>query len=557
MAQILEDSYTISLFFCVIVCKGNHPPLARQALCRRAGSSGKQQLYYNMKRRFFIIFFTIFTLAATSLIVIQIIQTKQSVSISDNLFNISVNNAMDNIIAQFDQMKVEDYVSQKDRSKIQKYRRLEELNTKLLDLVRDHADLFYDDNRVSFGVSMQDSAYTIPHTYISSSDSNIIKQYNTLLHARQRLTNEGNNDKILSSTLSDLASGKVLNTDKFNYHMLDSLIREELVINGVDIPPHIGVLNYSTDEFIYISSPDKKKDLRESPYKYSFRPGAMPSSDEYYIVLHFPSAALFIQTHTGLYVGMSIFLITIIIILFLISARIIFNQRKVDLMKTDFINNMTHEIKTPIATIGLACEMLKDDSVKSDEATRHNFINIIDDENRRMRVLIETILQSAKMANKNFSIQCSELDIDKVIRDTANSFQLSLKNRNGVIDTDLHVAPSQIYADELHITNVIHNMIDNAIKYSPDNPHIRVSSSISDGMAKISIQDHGIGIAKEDQKHIFEKFYRVSTGDVHNVKGFGIGLNYVAQVIALHHGKVSVESDLGKGSTFTIILPLA
>lgn len=510
-----------------------------------------------MKRRFIILITTLFSLAATSLIVIQIIQIKQSVSISDNLFNISVNNAMDNIIEQFDQLKVEDYVSQKDRSRLLKYRRLEELNSKLLDLVRDHSDLFYDDSRIKFGVSMQDSAYTLPKTTLSSSDSNIIRLYNTLLHARQQLAEESNRDKAFQRTISDVASGKVLNTDKFNFRMLDSLIREELVINGVDIPPHIGVFNATRDEFIYISTPDKKNDLYESAYKYSFRPGGLPSSDEFYIVLYFPSAALFIQTHIGLYVAMSIFLILVIFILFVISTRIIFNQRKVDLMKTDFINNMTHEIKTPIATIGLACEMLKDTSIQSDEATRQNFINIINDENRRMRVLIETILQSAKMSNKNFSIQCSQLDIDHIISETINSFQLSLQNRSGIINSDLQVAPNQIYADELHITNMIHNLIDNAIKYSSDAPNILIRSSIVSDMAIISIQDHGIGIPKEDQKHIFEKFYRVSTGNVHNVKGFGIGLNYVSQVVALHHGKISVNSDLGKGTTFTISLPLA
>lgn len=491
-----------------------------------------------------------------SLITIQIIQTKQSVSISENLFNISVNNAMDNIIAQFDQMKVEDYVAPKDRTRLLKYRRLDELNTKMLDLVRDHAELFYDDSRIRFGVSMQDSAYPLNHIRLSSIDSNIIKQYNTLLNARQQLTAEGNNDQMFSRALSEMASGNVLNTDRFNYSMLDSLIREELVINGVDIPPHIGVLNITEDEFIYISSPDKKKDLRESPYKYSFRPSGMPSSDEYYITLLFPSAILFLQSHTGLYVFMSITLILIIFVLFVISIRIMMNQRKVDIMKTDFINNMTHEIKTPISTIGLACEMLKDSSIQNDESTRHNFINIIDDENRRMRVLIETILQSAKMSNKNFSIHCTSLDIDKILKETLNTFQLSISNRGGKIETDLHIAPEQIYADELHITNMLHNLIDNAIKYSPENLHLQIKSQIETGYAVITITDHGIGIAKEDQKHIFEKFYRVSTGNVHNVKGFGIGLNYVSQVVALHHGKISLDSELGKGTTFTISLPL-
>ncbi|MBO4600051.1 MAG: HAMP domain-containing histidine kinase, partial [Bacteroidales bacterium] len=227
-----------------------------------------------------------------------------------------------------------------------------------------------------------------------------------------------------------------------------------------------------------------------------------------------------------------------------------------DEMKTDFINNMTHEIKTPIATISLACEMLEDESVTSDAATRLNFINIISDENRRMRILIETILQSAKMSGKNFSLTPKEINLNSIVQSCVKNFKLTIQNRHGVIETHLGDIHGALFADELHISNMIHNLIDNAIKYSNHDPHVTITTSTIDNHAVISITDNGIGIAKEDQKHIFEKFYRVSTGDVHNVKGFGIGLNYVSQVVALHNGKISLTSEPGEGSTFTISLPL-
>ena len=218
---------------------------------------------------------------------------------------------------------------------------------------------------------------------------------------------------------------------------------------------------------------------------------------------------------------------------------------------------MTHEIKTPISTISLACEMLKDDSVTSDTESRRNFINIISDENRRMRVLIETLLQSAKMASRKVTINCKIIDLNNIVNDSAQSFLLAVKNKHGQIDLDLQPLEGELYADELHISNMIHNLVDNAIKYSPQQPHITLKTFSENGYAVFIISDNGIGIAKEDQKHIFEKFYRVSTGDIHNVKGFGIGLNYVYQVVNLHNGKINISSELGKGTTFTIHLPLS
>jgi two-component system phosphate regulon sensor histidine kinase PhoR len=173
-----------------------------------------------------------------------------------------------------------------------------------------------------------------------------------------------------------------------------------------------------------------------------------------------------------------------------------------------------------------------------------------------MRVLVDTILQSAKMSNKNFSINPKEIDINQLVSTVLQSFSLAVSNKGGFIETHLDASPATIEADELHITNMIYNLVDNAIKYSTDAPRIVVSTLRDKDKINISVQDHGIGIAKENQKRVFEKFYRVSTGNVHNVKGFGIGLNYVAQVVRLHHGHIELDSEPGRGSTFTVTLPV-
>ena len=409
-----------------------------------------------MKRWFRALVVTVFAIAAISLVIIQFIQTRRTFSISDNMFNISVSNAMDEVIKQL-------------------------------------------------------------------------------------------NSEVFQTETHQATS--------FNYQELNSLIFEELLINGIDLHPDVGLYDGSQSSFLYTSDPSHEDLLEASPYRFSFQPIGVISSNQYFIILAFPKTQLFLQHNTRLYIYMSIFLILVIAVMFHFSLRALTNQRKLDQMKTEFINNMTHEIKTPISTIGLASEMLQDDSISQDAESRHNFVGIIADENQRMRVLVETILQSAKMSNKNFRISPREVDVHHLIVNVIQSFRLTLNNRGGEIETRLNAEPSVVVADELHLTNLVYNLLDNAIKYSTEAPRIIISTATEGSNFILRVQDHGIGIAKEDLRHVFEKFYRVSTGNVHNVKGFGIGLSYVAQVVKLHHGHINVESERGQGSTFTVTLP--
>lgn len=505
-----------------------------------------------MKRHLLILLSTTFAIAAISLVIIQISQTRKSAKMSDNLFNISVSNAIDEVFNQLDQMKVEDYVTQKERYRLLRLRRIDEMNEKMQDIIRNNSELFYDENRVNFGVSTQDSAFIIPNAKTLPEEENALNQYNTLLNARNRLLS--NSDYTCHHSF--ISSKNIIDASKFNFSLLDSLIREELIINGVDITPSIGVLQANADTLLYCSSEADSDDLIGSAFKYTFHPNGIETDEHIYVVLSFPASPIILSSSNNIYTAISICMILLITFLFIFSIRTIWAQRKLDEMKTDFINNMTHEIKTPIATISLACEMLQDDSVTSDIGTRRNFVSIISDENRRMRVLIETLLQSAKMASKNFSISPKEIDFNSIIKTAAQSFNLTIEKHHGTLTLDLNPITGTLYADSLHITNMVHNLIDNAIKYSPQTPFVKISTRTEDNLAILQVEDHGIGIASKDQEHIFEKFYRVSTGNVHNVKGFGIGLNYVYQVVILHGGKITVDSDLGQGTIFTIQLPL-
>lgn len=363
-------------------------------------------------------------------------------------------------------------------------------------------------------------------------------------------------ESVINQLNGEAMQTNTLHATTISFRALDSLIVEELLLNGIDIHPAVGLYNGSQRSFLYSSDAQMEERLEDSPYRYSFQPAGIVSSNQLFITLYFPSAELFLQRHSNIYIYMSLVLVLVVTAMFIITLRAFAHQRKLDMMKTEFINNMTHEIKTPISTISLACEMLSDESVAQDTMSRSNFIEIINDENQRMRILVETILQSAKMSNKNFKLNPKELDTHEIIHRVAASFRLTLANRGGFIEKHLDAAPPTLVADELHLTNMIYNLVDNGIKYSTGAPHIVISTQREAGRFVLSVQDFGVGIAKDDLKHIFDKFYRVSTGDVHDVKGFGIGLNYVASVVRLHHAHIKVESEPGQGSKFTITFTL-
>ena len=251
---------------------------------------------------------------------------------------------------------------------------------------------------------------------------------------------------------------------------------------------------------------------------------------------------------------LSMLLILIILGTFIYSIRVIQNQKKNTRIKTDFINNMTHELKTPIATIGLACEALTDKNIKLDKSSQNRFLTTIKSENVRLGKLVENVLESSVSVKASPELKLEVFNIEDVIKKAIKSIQLSYNTRNGKIKTDFLAQNKIIEADKLHITNVIHNLLDNSLKYTSKSPLVTISTRDVIGGLIIRIKDNGIGIAKDNHKRIFEKLFRVPTGDLHNVKGFGLGLSYVKSIIDLHKGKIMVESKLGNGSTFTVNL---
>ena len=242
---------------------------------------------------------------------------------------------------------------------------------------------------------------------------------------------------------------------------------------------------------------------------------------------------------------------------FFITLRTMLNQRNLNEIKTDFINNMTHEFKTPLATIGLAVDALNNEKVIANPEKTQYFKGIIKEENKRMNKHVETILQAAALEKQDLSLKKTELSAHQLLQAVTNNYDLVLKEKNGTIKLNLQAKNDIIWADETHFTNLINNLMDNAIKYSKDQPEISITTHSSPKFFVLKIDDNGIGMSRETVKRIFEKFYRAHTGNIHNVKGFGLGMSYVKTIIEEHKGKIKVDSTLGKGSSFIVEVPLA
>lgn len=251
----------------------------------------------------------------------------------------------------------------------------------------------------------------------------------------------------------------------------------------------------------------------------------------------------------------SVVFILLIALGFVFTIRILLWQKKLNDIRNDLVNNLTHELKTPISTISLACEALADPSIPKSEQQVRTFTAMIRDENKRLGALVENVLQSAVQDSGRMVVKPVDLDLHTVIADVVRSSMIQVSRRNGRIDLELNAEIHGLKADRIHLTNLLYNLIDNAVKYTEKEPRIRIATNSDDEGITVRITDNGIGIAASEQKKIFDKLYRVPTGNLHNAKGFGLGLSYVRSVVERHGGRVTVESTPGQGSTFIIQIP--
>jgi len=279
------------------------------------------------------------------------------------------------------------------------------------------------------------------------------------------------------------------------------------------------------------------------------------SNYAYYFGVQFPNREAHLINQMGIWSFSSLVLL-LVILFFAYTLFVILKQKRLSEIQKDFINNMTHEFKTPISTIAVSTEVLKNPSIVYQPERLLSYTTIIEKENIRLKHQVERVLQMARLDKEDIGLKKEQLDLHEIVHDAIHNSTLSLQEKNGTINCSLQATTHIISADRLHLTNVMYNLIDNAIKYCAGTPHIIISTESRDKRIFISVHDNGLGIAPENQKKVFQKFYRVPTGNVHDVKGFGLGLHYVKSVVTAHKGSIKVKSGLGKGSIFTITLPI-
>lgn len=335
---------------------------------------------------------------------------------------------------------------------------------------------------------------------------------------------------------------------------VDSLLEQSLKEQGIRAKYEFGVFSDARKLMVIEKHPGFQKELMEKGFFFQLFPGNNYTSHDF-LLIWFPDQTRYLLVQMSGMLIVSATLMLIIVIAFVVVIIAIIRQKKLTEMKNDFINNMTHEFKTPISTVSLACEVLNDPDVSKTDDLVHSYIDIISQENKRLGVMAEKILQTAILEKGQLNLRKENIDVHEIILDVIRKIAIQVEIRDGSITTDFRAKNPVILADKVHLTNVINNLLDNANKYTPKKPFIVVSTEDVTSGIQISITDNGTGISKANQKKIFEKLYRVPTGDVHNVKGFGLGLSYVKFIVEKHEGVVSVESEPGKGSAFRIWLP--
>jgi two-component system, OmpR family, phosphate regulon sensor histidine kinase PhoR len=335
---------------------------------------------------------------------------------------------------------------------------------------------------------------------------------------------------------------------------LDSLISQELNIRGIDTRFEFGIYQQDSSVFKMEKSRDFRKELIEKSYASPLFQNDFFSSPQY-LLIYFPHEKEFLLTELWGMLLVSIILIIAIVYSFTYTITTIFRQKKLSEVKNDFINNMTHEFKTPISTISLACEALGDRDVRQSGEFTENYINMIREENKRLGMMAEKILQTAVIDKGQMKMNRERIDLHEVISEVVKNIRIQVEIKDGVILKNFMAANPVLEGDKVHLTNLVYNLLDNANKYSPKKPVIRISTENTSSGILLTIEDKGIGISKSEQKKIFEKLYRIPTGNIHEVRGFGLGLSYVKATVDEHKGKISLESEVNRGSTFKVFLP--
>lgn len=367
--------------------------------------------------------------------------------------------------------------------------------------------------------------------------------------------NQAKNDAISQKTDLELAStnNSIAIADYISKQLLDSLLSNEITCMDLKNNYYYGIYNKNDHNFIIGKYKNHEEKLLDSQYQFSLSSLCFP--DDYVLAYYLPDMAHILYHRMELWVFLSILFLIILIISFVFVIFTILHQKKVSEVKTNFINNMTHEFKTPIATSSLAAEMILKPKVINDPKKIKKYSTVILDENKKLQNQIEQVLQVAILESGNQHFKIRKTNVHDIIKAVVNSLELRIKEENVKITLNTNAQQPVIMGDKIHLVNTFFNLIDNAIKYSEGAPEISISTKNNNDYLIITVTDCGIGIDKEYQPYVFNNLYRVPTGNLHDVRGFGLGLFYVKTVVDELWGKIEIKSEPKKGSTFTVYFP--
>lgn len=500
-----------------------------------------------MKKQYIYLLIGVITSALIGLVVIQLYWIDNAITLKEEGFKRSVRSAISSVSNKLE--KIDAAYQLKAHQEEQKL-----FNQKLNSSIRNGIDtsaLFQKDGilyRVSEKQAKNGSIYQQSIQSVSS---------NGKFGFQLSIKGQGNQigqPSILNEMLESLSKiGHRPMAERLDKNVIDSLLTFELFNRGIKAKFQYGVFDYDGNELI-IDSVSNLNKIRQSGFYAQLFPNDVFEGPHVLTVL-FPHQKGYVIKTMWLMLSTSVLLLIIIVCTFTFTIQTIFKQKKLSEVKNDFISNMTHELKTPISTISLACEALLDKDMSDNINVRSNYVEMISQENKRLGLLVESVLESATWDKGDLKLRKEEFDLHQVINAVADNILIQVQNKSGSITKSLNAENCLITADQVHLTNLINNLLDNANKYSPETPKIIISTENYKEGILLGVEDHGQGIKRENITKIFEKFYRVPTGNVHNVKGFGLGLNYVKAIVERHGGEISASSVYGKGTKFKIYIP--
>jgi two-component system, OmpR family, phosphate regulon sensor histidine kinase PhoR len=546
-----------------------------------------------IRKNFSLILVIIGAIAMIGLILIQYYWIKNAIGSRESNFERSVQEAMSKVIYQTEKIEIAERIKGRYKSigkgtslfntvdsinqllfkEFDKMFTDSVINDSVINITKERISIEISQDKYGQPVTKIDTSYIVYHK--SQRDSSIIPDLEEGTSAGAGLlTDEQRDGSVVNMNVDSLMQefDKFLKRtfivsdifeDMFNFthfipieervdvQRLDSMIQQELEAKGITIEYEFGIYSALKKEMVYEKTGKYSEDLIKMGQSFQLFPSDFFSVPNY-IFIFFPNRQEFLLKQMQQTLVLSFVLVTLIILIFTYVLISFVRQKRLSEERNDFINNMTHEFKTPISTISLACEAMRDPFIKKDDATRETYIDIINKENIRLSTMAEKILQTAMIDHGQLKMNKDIVDAKKVISAVIENITLQLEQRQGRVHAFFLAINHTIAADKLHFTNIIFNLLDNAIKFTRNQPEIIVKTFKERNNLIIEVIDNGIGIPKNDQKKVFEKLYRVSSGNVHDVKGFGLGLSYVKAIVEVHKGTISLESEPGKGSTFKL-----